>query len=288
MKKIIIAYVPVIHAGYKNFLEGENAEEVYVVSEDIIKTFPELDYVTRKDFLRALPSGLIVISLKSLGFNARALDLTGVKKVSSSNDDVFIVMPNEDVSAALAKRHFLGKKIEFRDIFLRWHSGNVTAKKEVNADRFLSRKDFESEVMAQAFAEGQKSWDWWRQVGGLIVKNDEVLLSAHNSHVPDKQMPYVFGDPRSVFKKGINLELSTAEHAEAILIATAARKGIPLEGTILYITDFPCPPCAKLISEAGIKKCYFCRGYAMVDGESILKSKGVEIIRVIENPPFGN
>lgn len=42
-------------------------------------------------------------------------------------------------------------------------------------------------------------------------------------------------------------------HAEANLIAFAARAGISLEGTTLYCTHSPCKKCAQLIIQSGIR-----------------------------------
>jgi dCMP deaminase len=128
--------------------------------------------------------------------------------------------------------------------------------------------------------EAGKSSDWWRHVASAIVKDGKVLLVAHNHHIPSAQTPYIQGDPRSDFQKGVNLELSTAIHSEASLIAQAAEKGISLRGASVYVTTFPCPPCAKLIAYSGIKKVYYSSGYGVLDGESVLKVKGVEIIFV--------
>ena len=83
------------------------------------------------------------------------------------------------------------------------------------------------------------------------------------------------------FKKGRHIELTTDQHAESVVISEAAKKGIALEGADLYMSTFPCPPCAKLVAAAGIRRCYFSSGYAMLDGERILKDRGVEIIRVV-------
>jgi dCMP deaminase len=78
----------------------------------------------------------------------------------------------------------------------------------------------------------------------------------------------------------VHLELSTAIHAEASLIAQAAREGISTKAAVLYVTDFPCPPCAKLIAGAGIAKLYFRTGYAVLDGEGVLAAAGVEVVQV--------
>jgi dCMP deaminase len=64
------------------------------------------------------------------------------------------------------------------------------------------------------------------------------------------------------------------------LIAEAAREGISTKGAVVYVTDFPCPPCAKLIAGAGISRLYFRTGYAVLDGEDVLAEAGVEVVRV--------
>lgn len=43
-------------------------------------------------------------------------------------------------------------------------------------------------------------------------------------------------------------------HAELNSITNAARVGIPLEGSTLYTTHYPCMDCAKAVVQAGIKK----------------------------------
>ena len=48
----------------------------------------------------------------------------------------------------------------------------------------------------------------------------------------------------------------------------------------MYMTDFPCPPCAKLIAGAGVAKLYFREGYAVLDGRDVLEAAGVEIVQV--------
>ena len=186
-------------------------------------------------------------------------------------------MPDEDLSRAVAEVYFRGSNVLFSPVFLRWHRNNVEEQKKVEVHRTANLSEFGREIMGKVFTEADKSFDWWRQVAAAIVKDGELILLARNKHVPDEQMPYVFGDPRSVFKRGIHIELSTAMHAEAALVAEAAKRGISLDGASLFVTDFPCPPCAKLVAYSGIKKCFFAGGYAVLDGEDILRDKGVEL-----------
>ena len=81
----------------------------------------------------------------------------------------------------------------------------------------------------------------------------------------------------------MHLELSTAMHAEARLIAAAARSGRSTQVAELYVTDFPCPPCAKLIAAGGITRVYYRTGYAVLDGEDVLGAAGVEIVKIAVN-----
>jgi dCMP deaminase len=135
--------------------------------------------------------------------------------------------------------------------------------------------------MGVAMKEAQKSPDWWRQVGSVIVKNGEIIFSGYNKHKPTEQTSYINGDPRSNFDAGKNIEVSIALHGEAGLIATAAREGISLQGASIYVTTFPCPNCAMLIMQSGIKKVYYKDGYSLLHAEEMFQSAGIEIVQVL-------
>jgi dCMP deaminase len=196
-------------------------------------------------------------------------------------------MPDEDVSRAVAQKYFSSLSVEFVSVFLRWDRDAVV--KEENASLHAHRSSTVSELervfMERAEEEARKSADWWRQVGAVLVQDKQVIFAARNDHVPSPQAPYAFGDPRSVFKRGVRIECSTAEHAEAALIAEAAKRGVTTQGASLYTTMFPCPQCARLIAHAGIKRCYFANGYAVLDGASVMTEQGVELIFIDNETP---
>lgn len=134
--------------------------------------------------------------------------------------------------------------------------------------------------MKKANSESEKSPDWWRQIGAIIIKDSKIILQGHNKHLPSERATMFQGDPRSNFDAGERIEISSALHGEAGLIALAAKKGISLEGTSIYVTVFPCPNCAKLIAASGIKKVFYSKGYSLLDAEDIFESFGVELIKV--------
>jgi dCMP deaminase len=114
----------------------------------------------------------------------------------------------------------------------------------------------------------------------MIFDEDGFLMLRHNTIVPSFEQLFFYGDPRGQFKKGIHVELSLAEHVESTMVSICACKGTRLEGKSMFINTFPCPPCGKMIAHSGIKRLYYKEGYAMLDSEEILQTKGVEIFRV--------
>jgi dCMP deaminase len=277
MSKIILAYIPVLHDGYRRFIERHvDADCLYLFGRELITDFPYL----RKE-IRALSPEQIKQSLAGWGLPFPVLIAdrnTLSKQVSSATS---IVVPDEDVCRLVATR-YLPKDalIEYDTVFLRWNRDNVLVNKVVTTDRTIERTAFWDAVTNEAVKASELSSDWWRRVGALLLREKEILLVAFNEHLPSPHTPYADGDPRNCFSRGKRIELSTAFHAEAALVAEAARQGIVTDGTDLFVTTFPCPPCAKLIAKAGIKRCFFQEGYAMLDSERIFRTFAVEMIRV--------
>ncbi|MEY3491829.1 MAG: hypothetical protein RL309_957 [Verrucomicrobiota bacterium] len=55
-------------------------------------------------------------------------------------------------------------------------------------------------------------------------------------------------------------ELATV-HAEQNAVADAAKRGVSLQGTICYVTHFPCVNCAKILAAAGITEVRYRHDY---------------------------
>ncbi len=277
MKKIILAYIPVLHQGYwKFFKKYPEVKIIYLFGQELINSFRPLI----KD-IRALSPGQAKQAIKGWGgFDSiRIANIENLENIRSTG--LTIIMPDEDECHAVAREYLKGCSVEFdNSIFLRWDKTKSLAVSKVNYDRIISTDGMEKEMMDQAIKESIRATNQWRQTGALIVRDGQVILVGYNRQVPSSHTPYFEGDARSFFSRGIHIELTTDQHAEAHLISEAARRGIALGGTDLFITTFPCPPCAKLIAYSGIKRCYFNSGYAMLDGERILRDKKIEIILV--------
>jgi len=274
MNKIIITYVPVLHEGYRKFFERhKDVDTLYIFGDTLIKKY---DYLAKE--IRQLSPELVKQAIESWKIFKKVEILQ--EKDLLTLKEVKIIMPDEDVCKSLAEECFDAEKVSFDTVFLRWDKHKSMEEKPVNADQTISRDQFDREVMQKLEKEAERSSDWWRRVASAIVKDGHVLLSAHNEHLPSPYSPYADGDPRNTLHKGIGTDIATAIHSEARLIAEAARKGIALEEASLYVTIFPCSLCAKQIAFSGIKKLYYAGGYQMLDQETILRSKGIEIIFV--------
>ena len=164
-------------------------------------------------------------------------------------------------------------------IFLRWDRDNSNETSIILPDREVTLED-DDKLIQIISNESSKSSNWWRHVSAALVDSSKIILCSHNHSLPTEHTSWIESDPRITAKKGESIERSIDIHAEAGLIAQAARDGISLNGKDIYVSTFPCPNCAKLIAMSGIKSCYFIEGYAMLDGQSILSASGVEIIKI--------
>lgn len=273
MQQTIICFVPALHAGYINFFK-KHPGTLYLLGPDFVADFPKLERDIRQtnpeDMQKAIEALGIFESVKILNREtASGLKLEG---------EVF--MPDEDLTRELKDKFFPSAEVVFDSVFLRWDKQITVAETVVLSGRIVSTDDLDKETMRVALDDATKSSDWWRQVGAAVVKEGKVILASHNRHMPTDMSMDVYGDPRANFDAGVRIDLSTAIHGEASLVAKAAKEGTALAGTSIYVTTFPCPACAKLIVDAGIQKVYYAKGYSLLDAENILKSANIEIVLV--------
>lgn len=277
MAKILVLYTPVLHAGHqKLFQDNIEVETIYLLGEDFIK---EIDYLEKE--LRALSPDLLAKSLAGWGLKAELKVLSLANLTEIKNFVGTIIMPDDDVSHHFSEKYLAKKEIKFQNVFLRWDRRNSVRQNKIANDQTVTSDEFSKKMISLAEFESTKSSDWWRHVGAVLIKDNKIISQGHNEHLPSDFTPYIDGDPRNCFHKGEHVELSTSAHIEARLIAEAAREGQSLKDAEMYVTTFPCPPCAKVIAFSGIKTLYYRDGYGILDGETVLKNAGIKICQVI-------
>jgi dCMP deaminase len=275
MSEAVIAYVPVLHEGYRRFLNAHGRDRpLYLIG-------PELhhDYRPLAKDIRALDPqhAASAIAAWEICSAVEVLDVEAAERLASATP--ILTLPAEDISYALVERFFARCEVRYDTVFLRWDKTRTAALLEPSAPPATPADPQLAALEAAAREAADTSIDWWRQVGAAAKLADGTVRVAANEHRPHRLSAYAAGDPRANFFKGVALERSTAEHAEARLIAGAAREGVAMKDAVMYVTDFPCPPCAKLIAGAGIRRLYFRSGYAVLDGEHVLREAGVEVLQ---------
>ena len=276
MKQVLL-YLPVLHAGYEEFLSRHgDADEILLLGRGFQQAYPSL----AKD-IRALPPQRAADYLRLVVPRAtiRVIEPPDLPGVLTGDA---IVMPDEEMTRDLARQLDLGegRAVAFDRTFLRWDREWAAAQAPVTFDGEISAAELPRELIGAAEAIAQRSSDWWRQVGAVAARDGQLIGCAWNQHRPSEYAPYFNGDPRDGFARGVRADLSTAIHAEAALIARAARDGTSLAGADLYTTTFPCPACARLVAEAGFRRCYFAGQYSVLDGEQVLRAAGISLVWV--------
>jgi dCMP deaminase len=92
------------------------------------------------------------------------------------------------------------------------------------------------------------SKDTNRKNGAVIVDDDNIVLSLGYNGFPrgcDDSIDSRYEKPTKYL---------FTEHAERNAIFHAAKKGISLSGSRMYMTMFPCSDCARAIIQSGITK----------------------------------
>jgi dCMP deaminase len=259
----------VLHAGYVALLSRHQDASVLVLGSSFAEEFP----VLRKEIRALAPAD----AARLVGGTIVETHDLGTAVVGEE-----LVVPDEELMRDLVARHGLstGRTITWERTFLRWDRSWSLAGRPAGYDGVVAMDDLSRTLLHKATEEAAHSSDWWRQVGAVAARDGQVLAVAHNEHRPTEYSPYVDGDPRNDFSRGVHSELSTAIHAEAAIVARAARTGLVLDGADLYVSTFPCPTCARLVADAGFRRVFFAGPYAVLDGDAVLRAAGVELLWV--------
>lgn len=124
-----------------------------------------------------------------------------------------------------------------------------------------------------------------RKVGAIVVRNKRILSTGYNG--PPEGIKHC-GDRGGCLRDKLNIpsgermELSRAVHAEQNVIIQAAKMGISIENSTLYVTTHPCFTCAKMLINAGIKKIIYKEGYPDRFSVDILNEAQIKVIQYDE------
>jgi dCMP deaminase len=88
-------------------------------------------------------------------------------------------------------------------------------------------------------------------VGCLLVKDNRIISAGYNG--------FLAGLPHESVV--VNNHEQNTVHAEQNAISDCAKRGVNTNGSIAYITHYPCINCTKILLAAGIKEIKYYHDY---------------------------
>ncbi len=142
------------------------------------------------------------------------------------------------------------------------------------------RPSWQKYFMEMAMLAAQRSTCLRREVGAVLVKDNQILSSGYNGAPKNIRHCAEVGCLRQQngVPSGEKHELCRGVHAEQNAIIQAGLNGSSTRGTVLYCTNQPCSICAKLIINAEIRTVYISEPYPDRLAEQLLEEAGVELI----------
>jgi len=119
----------------------------------------------------------------------------------------------------------------------------------------MERKSWDNYFISLAEMVAERSTCCRKKVGAVIVRDNAILTTGYNGSI--SKLPHCEQDG-CILRDGHCIRTI---HAEANAIAQAAKNGISLNNSTIYITASPCFGCFKLLANAGIKHIVFKEPY---------------------------
>lgn len=120
-----------------------------------------------------------------------------------------------------------------------------------NLEKENDRLNWDEYFLSICFLIASRSACHRLHVGSVIVKSNRILSAGYNGFLP--------GAPH-ISRIRDNHEMSTV-HSEINAITDCAKRGVCLEGSLIYISHYPCINCFKSICASSIKTIIYYSDY---------------------------
>ena len=111
-----------------------------------------------------------------------------------------------------------------------------------------------------------------KYVGAVIVREKTILSTGYNGSI--KGLPHCDEAGHEM----VDGHCVRTTHAEANAIVQAAKNGVEINNSAIYVTASPCYNCFKLIANAGIKTIYYGEFYREDRILEHSKEAGIELV----------
>lgn len=117
------------------------------------------------------------------------------------------------------------------------------------------RVPWDQYFMMQAVLLASRSTCQRLSVGAVLVRDKRVIAGGYNGSVAGDDHCTEVGDYL------VDGHCLRTIHAEMNAVLQCAKFGIGTDGAEIYVTDFPCLQCTKMLLQAGITKINYLRNY---------------------------
>ena len=111
-----------------------------------------------------------------------------------------------------------------------------------------------------------------KHVGAVIVRDKTLLSTGYNGSI--KGLPHC----NEAGCEMVDVHCIRTSHAEANAIVQAAKNGVKIDGSEIYVTASPCYNCFKLIANSGIKIIFYNELYRDQRIKERAKEVGIELV----------
>lgn len=136
----------------------------------------------------------------------------------------------------------------------------------------ITRTDLNMEI---AHLISKRSTCTRKKVGCVITTTQGAIITTGYVGSPSG-LPHCLDEGCIIGPKGGCIR---TVHAEQAAIAFAARRGVALNDSILYVTLSPCISCAMLVINSGIRKVVYDEEYRDTTGIDTLRLAGIEVVK---------
>ncbi len=146
----------------------------------------------------------------------------------------------------------------------------------------IKRPTWDEYFIKAAFLVSERSTCLRRHVGAVLVKDKQILATGYNGAPMGITHCDSAGCLREELKvpSGQRHEICRGLHAEQNVLLQAAKHGVSVRQSAIYITNAPCSICAKMIINAGITEVIIADNYPDEMAKNFLKEAGVRLKKI--------
>lgn len=134
---------------------------------------------------------------------------------------------------------------------------------------------FDDVYMGTALLHAKKSKAVRAKVGAVLVTKTGIIIPGYNGTPSGTDNACEYQEDAGLMGSRLVTKPEVL-HAELNTIMKAAREGVSVLGSTVYVTLSPCLPCAAMLLQAGISRLIYKDKYRDNSGVEYLQKYGIE------------